>query len=263
MFSKFVGYKQRILLVSLVTILAILWSIPLLSLLVASFGIHGLGNYLEVLRLKPFPYFFMNSIIISFSTLVIRLFVVSMAAYAFSRMRFPLKNLLFYVGIVGLFAPPFTLIVPLFQTVKSFNMLDSVIGVIFPLVSFGISFNLLLFKNYFDTIPEEVFEAADIDGATHWRKFISIILPLGRPIIITGGIFTFLNSWNEYLLPLIFIKTTEKYPITLSPYYFMAEYTADYAKVYAAMIIISIPIFIVYLLGQRYLERGLTTGAIK
>ncbi len=263
MLSKLVGPKVKFLFLFLLCAMVLVWIMPLYSLFANSFRLHGIDNYIKVIKLKPFPYFFLNSVIISSSTLIIRLSIVSLAAYAFSRMIFPFKNFLFFLAIIGLFTPPFTLMVSLFQTVKTLSLLDTLPGVILPLVSFGISFNLLLFKNYFDTIPDALFDAADIDGAGFFKKYLNIILPLGKPIIFTGALFTFLNSWNEFFLPLLFVRTTEKYPITLSPYYFMSAYTSDYAKVYAAMILISIPIIIIYIIGQRYLESGLTGGAVK
>jgi len=263
MLESIVGKRARFFLLAFTVVLAAVFAMPLYSLLKRSMAFGGFKNYAAVIQLEHFSDFFVNSLLIACSTLVIRMTVVSLAAYAFSKMEFPGRNQLFIIGIIGLFTPPFTLLVSLFQTVKGMHLLDSWIGVVLPLVSFGIRFNLLLFKNYFDTIPNELFEAADIDGATHWVKFRKLTLPLGRPAIITGSIFTFINSWNEFFLPLLLIRKPEKFPVTLSPYFFMSAYTSDYSKVYAAMILISIPIILVYIMNQRFIESGLTGGSVK
>ncbi|MCL5072868.1 MAG: carbohydrate ABC transporter permease, partial [Actinobacteria bacterium] len=249
-------WYQLLLLYFVITALAFTWGFPIVIMILRSLVGQGFLNYLAVIRLENFPLFFLNSFIITISVLIIRLSIVALAAFAFSKLKFPLKNFLFLAAIVGLMVPPFTLIVPIFQTIKSFHLINNILGVILPLTSFGIAFNLLLFKNYYDEIPNELLEAADIDGATDWFKFVKIILPLSKPIIITGGIFTFLNSWNEYLLPLVIIRDFNKAPVTFAPTYFQAAFTADYSKIFASLILISIPIIIVYLLGQRYLERG-------
>lgn len=263
MIESIVNKRTKRILLAFTIFLAAIFAMPLYNLFKRSLGFAGFENYTKVIQLEYFDAFFVNSLLIACSTLVIRIAVVSLAAYAFSKMKFPGRNQLFVIGIIGLFTPPFTLLVSLFQTVKGMNLLDSWIGVSLPLVSFGIGFNLLLFKNYFDTIPNELFEAADIDGASHWDKFRNIILPLGRPAIITGSIFTFINSWNEFFLPLLLVRQTKNFPLTLSPYFFVSAYTSDYSKVYAAMILISIPIILVYLINQRFVESGLTGGAVK
>jgi raffinose/stachyose/melibiose transport system permease protein len=151
----------------------------------------------------------------------------------------------------------------LFQTIKTFGWINSYLSLIGPEIALLIPFSLMITRNFFDEIPDEVLEAAKIDGANTWGQFKHIVLPLGVPILTTVCILSFLNSWNEYLLPLSFINDDAMITVTLSPKFFIQEYSADYNKVFAALVLMSIPIIILYLFGQNYLQRGLTSGAVK
>ena len=126
-----------------------------------------------------------------------------------------------------------------------------------------IPFSLLIARNAFDEIPNELLEAAEIDGSNAWGRFVRVILPLAVPVLTTVGILAFLNSWNQYIFPLVFIHEETMLTVTMAPKYFIQEYAADYHKVFAALVLITIPIVALYLFGQKYLQHGLASGAIK
>jgi len=145
-------------------------------------------------------------------------------------------------------------------------LLDTYAGVMFPLAAFNAPFMLMLVKNYFDGIPNELIEAAKIDGFSKYQIYFYIMLPLSVPIIATVSVLTFVYSWNDYLLPLLIIRSEAKYTVTLATRYFMEtthQSPADVARVYSALILMTIPSVIVYLFSQRYLQKGITAGAIK
>lgn len=262
MFGK-LRKQEKITINSALIFSTVLWVIPLIYLVFYSLLGDGLGNYKAVLQLDLFPNFLINSSIIGLSVVVILVFSVALAGFGFSKMAFPGRSMLFSVCLVGLMIPPSAMLVPLFQTIKGLGWMNTYMSIIGPEVALMTPFALLITRNFFDEIPNELLEAAKIDGANSLRQFFHIIIPLGLPIMTTVGIIIFLHSWNEFLLPLAFISEKTMLTVTMAPSFFIEEYTADYNKVFAAMVLISIPIIVLYLLGQKYLQRGLTSGAIK
>jgi len=262
MFGRLQTHEKWILYM-LLFVTSALWVIPLLYLVGYSFSSGGWANYRAVLFLDLFPRILFNSFYISIIVVVALVFVVALGAYGFSKFKFPGNNTLFSICLVGLMVPPAAMLVPLFQTIKTFGWINSYLSLIGPEIALMIPFSLLITRNSFDELPNEVLEAAKIDGAGSWKQFYHIILPLGMPILITIGILGFLQSWNEYLLPVAFINDKHMLTVTMSPKFFIQEYTADYHKVFAALVLISIPIIILYIFGQKYLQRGLTSGAVK
>lgn len=255
--------REKWLFNGLLLISAIFWVIPLYYLVAYSFGGDGFSNYVSVISLDLFPRFLMNSTIVAIFVVVILDIVVVMGAFGFSKLKFPGKDMIFNLCLVGLMIPHAAMLVPMFQTIKNFGWINEYSSLIGPEIAFFIPFSLLITRNFFDEIPNALLEAARIDGSSTWGQFYHIILPLGIPIITTISILAFLNSWNEFLLPLAFITNESMQTVTMAPKFFIQEYTADYHKVFAAMVLISIPIIVIYLFGQKYLQRGLTSGAIK
>jgi raffinose/stachyose/melibiose transport system permease protein len=243
--------------------LGLLWIYPVGQMFLTSLKDGAVSNYTTVITQPGFYRYFLNSGIVSSLDIVLTLTVVTLAAYAFSKLQFPFKNVLFILAIIGMMIPAAGFIIPWFLTTKQIGLINNPLGLVGPHVAGGIPFGLLLIKAYFDEIPKEISEAATIDGCSKFRIFRSIILPLGRPVIATVAIYTFLGSWNSYILPLIFLQDQEMMTVTLMPQKFMAFAGSDYGKIYAALVMISLPIFLVYLFGQKYLERGLMAGSVK
>ncbi|OCT15577.1 hypothetical protein A8709_16020 [Paenibacillus pectinilyticus] len=262
MFGR-IQLSEKITMNVLLLLVAIVWLVPLVYLLGYSLEGDHWGNYQAVLSLKLFPHFLINSFIVSVSVVILLLTVVALAAFGFSKATFPGASSIFAICLIGLMIPPVAMLVPLFQTVKSFHWMNTYMSLIGPEVAMSIPFSLLLARNAFDEIPNELLEAAEMDGANAWGKFVRIILPLAVPVLTTIGILAFLNSWNQYLFPLVFINKETMLTVTMAPKFFINEYTSDYHKVFAALVLITIPIVILYLFGQKYMQRGLTSGAIK
>ncbi|MBP1966226.1 carbohydrate ABC transporter permease [Paenibacillus aceris] len=255
--------SEKIIMNLLLLILAAIWVIPMIYLVMYSFEGDQWGNYQAVVSLDLFPHFLINSFIVSTSVVLLLLIVVSLAAFGFSKLRFPGDSSVFAICLIGLMIPPVAMLVPLFQTVKSFHWMNTYLSLIGPEVAMSIPFSLLLARNAFDEVPGELLEAAEIDGSNAWGRFVHVMLPLAIPVLTTIGILAFLNSWNQYVLPLVFISKETMLTVTMAPKFFIKEYTSDYHKVFAALVLITVPVVILYIFGQKYMQRGLTSGAIK
>jgi ABC-type glycerol-3-phosphate transport system permease component len=143
------------------------------------------------------------------------------------------------------------------------HIYNTLLAVILPLAALQIPFTTLLARNFMNGIPDGLIEAARVDGASLWRTFRSIILPLTRPIAAAIAVLTLINAWNDYLLPLVFLQSPNLQTITLVPQFFIGEYNDDLTKVFAAAVLTAIPEVIVYIGLQRLFERGLAAGALK
>ncbi|WP_308636291.1 carbohydrate ABC transporter permease [Paenibacillus silvisoli] len=246
-----------------ITILGILWIYPIVQMFLTSFRGSVVRNYAAVFDQPGVYHYFTNSVLVAAFDIVLTLLCATLAAYAFSRLRFPLRNAIFFLLVIGMMIPGAGFIIPWFLTIKKLGLIDNPLGLVGPHVAGGIPFALMLIRGFFDGIPKEINEAAVIDGASKWCVFRKVYLPLGMPAIATVTIYTFLGSWNDYLLPLVFLQNEASMTVTLLPQKFISFAGSDYGKIYAALVMISVPIFLVYLFGQRFLERGLISGSVK
>lgn len=255
---------EKITINLLLLLLSALWAIPLVYLVIYAFeGGGGWGNFHAVLSLHLFPLFLLNSLLVSSSVVVLLLVLVTLAAYGFSKLRFPGSSVVFAACLVGLMIPPVAMLVPLFQTVKALHWMNTYYALIAPETAMSIPFALLVARNAFDELPDEILEAAEMDGSNAWGRFVHVVLPLAVPMLTTIGILAFLNAWNQYMFPLVFISKETMMTVTMAPKFFIQEYAADYHKVFAALVLVTIPVVVLYLFGQQYMQRGLTSGAIK
>lgn len=240
-----------------------LWILPIVQMIWSSLQGGGFSNYMETLKNPMFPRFFLNSIIVAVIMIAFSMTFVALAGFAFSKLHFAGKQVLYYMMVAGLMLPVSSLVVPLFQTVKNLHLLNSYIGLVGPEIAFFLPFGLMMVKSYFDTIPNELMEAATIDGANSFQTFLRIITPLARPALVTAGVFAFLATWNEYLMPLLFMTNTNMQTITLAPSFFQQAHGTETHKLYASLVLISLPTIIFYMLTQRYLQAGMGEGAVK
>ena len=253
----------RWLLQVLLTLLVVPFAFPLAAAVRASLSGEGWANYVAVLTLPELPSFFRNSLIIAALTVALTYACTMCAAYSFARLRLWGRELIFYGLLAALTLPPAALTVPLFITVQELGLLDTYAAVVAPLVALSIPFNVLLARGFLASLPTEIFDAAHVDGCGPWLTFRHVVLPLSRPISAVVVVWSFVTAWNEYLLPLLFLQDADRQTVTLVPQFFSAQYNSDYTKIIAGSIIIALPTVLVYLLLQRYFERGLTAGAVK
>ncbi len=219
-------------------------------------------NYGEVFARVAFFRFFRNSVFISAMVVAGQLVFASMAAYAFARLRFPAKNVLFFLLMAGLMIPVQATIIPVFILIKNMGLNDSLWSLILP--SWSTAFGVFLLRQYFLTIPNELEDAARIDGASVWQIYWHVMLPLIRPALAVLAILTFNASWNEYFRPLIFLTTPESFTLPLGLVSLRGLFGSGSVSVVLAGVVLSLlPVLILYILSQKYLVEGITATGIK
>jgi len=256
--------RSRVLAQTAATLLALPFLLPLIWLVALSFdGAGVVENYTAVLTRTPLLRSMLNSAVISLGVIVLVYVCTMLAGYAFAKMRFPAKALVFNAILVGLVLPTIALIVPLFVFVADFGLFNNYLAVILPLATTIVPFTLLLARSSLAAIPDEVLEASRIDGCTSFGSLVRIVLPLAKPITAVIVVWAFLQSWNEFFLPLLFLPDPDLGTVTTIPLYFTSTYGSDQPKIFAALVLICLPIVVAYVLLQRFFERGLSAGAIK
>ena len=221
------------------------------------------SNYLDILFGDRYWRQMLNSLFIATMTVVLTVIASAMAAFTFAHVKFFGANHLLNYFLIGLMFPAATAILPLFIRIRDLGLLDTYWGVILPQVAFGLGMSILLFRNYFRNLPEELFQAAFVDGCGYIRFFWYISLPLSRPIVATVSIITFVNSWNSYILPLIMLNSESKYPWPLGIMVYRGEFGTEWQLVLAFITLTIMPTVIVFFLAQKHIIAGLTAGAVK
>ena len=191
------------------------------------------------------------------------IFIASLTGFALSKLNLIGKEIIFPVFLVALMLPVSAIIIQLFLMMIKLDLLNNHLGVILPVVSLTMPFGLLVIKNFMDDIPNDIVEASVIDGCSHFTIYWRIVLPLSLPALSAVTIFSFLNAWNEYLLPLVALRRTELLPVTRLTSFFIIQFTRNYHMFFASSVIIILPVVVVYVFLQRYFIRGLTAGALK
>ena len=257
------GRAGRIASQIIVVVALLMFVIPLVLIASQSLAGEGLKNYIVVLSTTPFLRFFANSVIVSVSTVFLVLALALGASYCFAVLKPRGSTVGGVILLTGLALPAIALVVPLYFAVQALGLLDTYWSVIIPMTAISIPFGSLLGSNYIRGLPVEIFEAAQLDGASSWQFFWQILLPICRPILTVIAMFTFLAAWNEYLLPLLFIQSTDLQVLTQVPTYFQSERLVDTPKVFAASILISLPVVVVFVALQNTFRAGLSAGAVK
>ena len=220
-------------------------------------------NYADAMKFAPFGRYAWNTLIILSGCLVGVLLTGSMAAYAFSRIKWKGRSFCFFLILTTMMLPASVTVVPQFMIWKSMNAIDTYLPLILPSFLGGGAFNIFLLRQFFMGIPKELDEAAEMDGAGHVRIFLQIILPLSRSVLIVVGLFTFLNCWNDFFAPLIYLNDQKKYTLALGLLQFRGNYQSKWNLLMAASTIVAVPCILVYLMGQKYLIEGITLTGMK
>lgn len=221
------------------------------------FGLGGISSNVKEEFIKAL----LNSLTLSIFTTIMVCVVSVMAGYAFSRFKFKGKRLIFGLITATLALPVYSVIIPLYRIVIKMNLIDTKLGMTLILTAAIVPLTVWLMKNFFNTIPIELEEAALIDGASRFRTLLTI-LPLATPGIIAVAIITFLNTWSQFFLPLIF-STIETKPLTVFITQFVSKTSVDYGMMTAAGIIVILPPILIVLFLNKYLVNGLMDGAVK
>ncbi len=223
----------------------------------------SLINYQKALQTDQFGLYFMNSLFVAVVTTAATLLISSLMAYAFARLKFRGKEFLFYFLLSGMMIPPVMLIIPQFIVAKFLDLPDKFLGLILVYITMNLSMQTFLLRGYFEGLPKEIEEAALVDGASRWKIFWKIVLPLSRPGLAVVTIFTFLFAWEEFPWANVAIKETTKRTLPIAIALFQSQHLTEWGQVFAASIMGIIPVVIVFAVFQKHFIRGISTSGIK
>ncbi len=212
---------------------------------------------------REFLRYLFNSLWVSFASTVLGVVVAVPAAYAFSRFRFPGRNLLFYSVLLRNMFPAVVFLMPLFIMMRWLGLVNTQASLILTYLTFGLPLSIWLLKGFYDNIPVQLEQAARIDGASRFQAFVLIVMPLSSPGIIATAIYSFIMAWNEYVYALTFLNDADKLTLPVGLQRFFTEYATNWPGLMAASFIMSVPVVALFLVLQKYFVRALTEGAVK
>ena len=218
-------------------------------------------NYQDIWTKIPLMTFVLNTVKITLIVTFLQLLTSSFAAYAFAKLKFKYKNTLFMAYIATIAVPWQVYMVPQFMMMRNFGLNDSHLAIIF-LQAFS-AFGVFMMRQFYQGIPDELCEAARIDGMTEYQIYARIMLPLSKPALSTLTIFTFVNTWNDFLGPLIYLKTEAKKTLQLGLKMFISQYSSEYGLIMAASVLSLIPVLLVFLSLQKYFVEGVAATGVK
>ena len=267
---------SHLLVICLLPILALLTLVPFIWMLSASFKANNdvftvpiqwipktwhPENYSVIWTRIPLLTFFKNTAILSIVITLIQLFTSSFAAYGFSKLQFKGRDFLFLAYIGTIAVPWQSYMIPQFIMMRQLGLTDKLLSLIL-LQAFN-AFGVFLLKQYYSSIPDSLCESARIDGLTEWGIYRKIILPLTKPALASLTIITFVNTWNDYMGPFIYLSSTENKTIQLGLKMFVGLFDAEYALIMAASVLSILPVAIVFLAMQKYFVEGIASSGVK
>jgi raffinose/stachyose/melibiose transport system permease protein len=210
-----------------------------------------------------FKSYVLNSFLLTVPSTLLVVVLATMGGYAFARLPFPGRSFAFYLVVLGLLVPFFTYMIPLYFQLKGMGLLDTLLGVNLVLASTGLSFGTFFMRAFFSDLPVELDQAARIDGASEWQIFLRVMLPLVNSGIGALAVFTFLQNWNNFLVPLLYIPSDTYRPLTTGLYIFLGGRSVDIGPLAAGTLITILPVLVLFLAMQRQVTQGFLSGAVK
>lgn len=261
----------------LLVLLLLVWLFPLLMALFNSFKTNGevlsnvmsfptewhFENYSRTFEKMNYARSLFNTIVISGLSVSLMIFFSALAGWKLSRTKTKLSKFLFNLFVFSMLIPFSSIMIPLYKTLQSLNMINSLIGLSFVYVGLGVSMAIFLYHGFVKSIPREIEESAKMDGCTDFQIFTKIIFPLLKPITVTICITNVLWVWNDFLLPLIVLSDNKKYTLLLSTNTLFGQYNSDWSAILAALILAAIPVIIFYAIFQKSILEGISEGATK
>lgn len=275
--KKIKGRFGQIVPLLLVCLLAMIYLFPILIMLSASFRSNNqifdtsLGlwpekfastNFKNVFSVMPYWMYFRNTIWLTLMNVAGTIFCTPMIAYSLSKIKWRFRNLFFAIIMSSMMIPYTVTMLPMYKFWSKMGLVGSFWPLIIP-AFFGYPFYIVILRQFMLTIPDELLEAAEIDGANRFRTYLSVILPLSKPGIATITIFTFMSIFSDFLGPLLYANNSDHYTLSLGLYSFMNEHTVDWAGMMAAATLLMIPVLVVFVFCQRYLMDGISTSGLK
>ncbi|MDF2067830.1 carbohydrate ABC transporter permease [Bacillus sp. Cr_A10] len=223
----------------------------------------SLDTYRTLLSKIPFDQYFINSVIVSVTSVVLVVLFCSLAAFYIARFKFSWNNAIFFLFLLGMMIPIKLGIVPLFILMRDLGLINSLWSLIFMNIATGTPLTMLILTGFFKTMPMELEEAARMDGAGNLRVLWNVLLPLMRPALGTVLIVNFISAWNDFFFPLIFITEKAKMTIPVGMLSLFGEHSADWGSLFAGLTLASLPMMILFLVASKQFMEGLTAGALK
>ena len=210
-----------------------------------------------------FGEYFANSLMVTVGAVALSTTVSTMAAYALARARSRIFTMLESVFISGLMLPIHLAILPIFYLLDGFGLVDSRFGLMLVYAAAGVPFSIFVLTTFFRQLPPELEEAARIDGANSWQMFVRIMVPMVRPAVATVVVFRFVPIWNDFLFPLVLLRSRENYTVPVGLTTFFGEYATDWSSLFAGLVIATVPLIILFLVATKQIVAGLTAGMSK
>ncbi len=267
-----------LLITALLVIAALIWISPLVLLVTTAIrplsdflsagplswpGQVTLANFVDAWGIGNFAATYRNSLILTVIKVPLGVLISALLAYALAKLRLRCRRAIMFTVFLGLTIPIYIAIVPIFIMLRSAGLTDNLLGLIGPYLAFGIPFEVLILQSFFRQVPDEIVEAAKIDGANEARIFFTIMLPLSAPALVTVAILDAVATWNELLMALIVLNSDQSKTIPVGLLNFQGQFANNNTGQAAGILIAVVPILVVYTLLQRYIVSGLTAGATK
>jgi len=221
------------------------------------------ASYVEAWTTGNFATYFGNSLLVTVGAVAISTAVATMAAYALARGRSPVFRWLEALFLSGLMLPIHLAILPIFYLFDGLGLIDSRLGLMLMYAASGIPFSIFVLTTFFRQLPEELEEAAALDGASSWQTFWRIMVPLVRPALATVAVFRFVPIWNDFLFPLVLLRSEDKYTLPVGLTSFFGENATNYSAVFAGLVITTVPLIVLFLVATKQIVAGLTAGMAK
>lgn len=218
-------------------------------------------NYKDIWTVVPFPRWLINSTFIAIIVTCCNLFFATIAGYTFARLHFRGKNFIFMLFLASLMVPAHVTMVPQFILLNEFNLINTYQGMFLP--KLAQVFGIFLMKQFFESVPKELEDAAEIDGCSKFKILWRIIVPISKPALVALGIYTFQGNWNEFLWHLIVTTTRDMFTLPVGMAYFRHEFQVDWTILMAGVILMAVPTLTIFLIFQRYFIQGIAATGIK
>jgi ABC-type glycerol-3-phosphate transport system permease component len=227
------------------------------------FSSFSVENTVTAWTVGNFGDYVANSFWLSVPSTVLVVILSTMAGYTFARLPFPGRSFAFYLVVLGLLVPFFTYMIPLYFQLRSMALLDTLVGTVLVLTTTGLSFGTFFMRAFFSDLPTELEQAARIDGASEWQIFVKVMLPLVSSGAGALAVFTFLQNWNNFLVPLLYLPGGDFRPLTTGLYLFVGGRSLDIGPLAAGTLITILPIIVLFLAMQKQVTEGFLSGAVK
>ena len=219
-------------------------------------------HFVAALTQIPFWRFLVNTVVISGLSVLGTLLAAPLVAYSLAKLRWRGRNLLFIMVLATMMLPPQVTLIPIYMLWNKVGATGTILPLIIP-AFLGTPFFIFLIRQFLISVPEELIEAAKVDGASELRIYWSIVLPIARPALITSAVFQFVWAWTDFLYPLIYLNDEESYTLSIGLYSFLGQHGVQWGPLMAACVLFTLPAFLIFLVFQRYFIGGIATGALK